>query len=97
MMVKFLLVLFYQIYFLGLFSFSMNRKHLLTTLLSLEMIVLSLFLILFISLLVFDNEFYFLLFFITFSVCEGVIGLSIMVSLVRTHGNDNFCSFNILC
>uniref|UniRef100_A0A7S6UAY0 NADH-ubiquinone oxidoreductase chain 4L n=1 Tax=Dermestes lardarius TaxID=219542 RepID=A0A7S6UAY0_DERLA len=80
----------------GLLSFSMNRKHLLMMLLSLEFVVLSLFIIMFIFLSFLNFESYFSLIFLTMSVCEGALGLSILVSLIRTHGNDNFQSFSIL-
>nr|QNE85410.1 NADH dehydrogenase subunit 4L [Sciomyza simplex] len=82
--------------FMGLFIFVSNRKHLLSMLLSLEYIVLSLFLLLFIYLSFFNNEGMFSMMFLTFSVCEGALGLSILVSMIRTHGNDYFQSFNVL-
>ncbi|YP_009270981.1 NADH dehydrogenase subunit 4L (mitochondrion) [Agrilus planipennis] len=81
---------------LSLLVFCSKRKHLLLTLLSLEFIVLSLYFMLSFSLMFFNYEFFFLMIFLTFSVCEGALGLSILVSLVRTHGNDYFQSFNIL-
>nr|ATN41184.1 NADH dehydrogenase subunit 4L [Diptera sp. 79 LC-2017] len=81
---------------LGLFMFISMRKHLLSMLLSLEFIVLMLFLLLFIYLHMMNYENYFSMMFLTFSVCEGALGLSILVSLIRTHGNDNFQSFSIL-
>lgn len=84
------------IFFIGLFSFIFVYKHLLNILLSLEYIVLSLFLILFIFLCFFNYELYFCLYFLTFSVCEGVLGLSILVSIIRTHGNDYFFNFSLL-
>ena len=31
-----------------------------------------------------------------FSVCEGSLGLSILVSIIRSHGNDYFQSYNVL-
>nr|YP_009700006.1 NADH dehydrogenase subunit 4L [Dermestes coarctatus]QEK77749.1 NADH dehydrogenase subunit 4L [Dermestes coarctatus] len=80
----------------GLVSFCINRKHLLMMLLSLEFIVLSLFIIMFIFLSFLSFETYFSLIFLSMSVCEGALGLSILVSLIRTHGNDNFQSFSIL-
>nr|AFQ62337.1 NADH dehydrogenase subunit 4L [Dermestes peruvianus] len=80
----------------GLMSFCMNRKHLLMMLLSLEFVVLSLFIIMFVFLSFLSFESYFSLIFLTMSVCEGALGLSILVSLIRTHGNDNFQSFSIL-
>nr|AMH85613.1 NADH dehydrogenase subunit 4L [Pseudogriphoneura sp. ACMJ-2016] len=81
---------------LGFVVFVSNRKHLLSMLLSLEYIVLSLFLLLFIYLNLYNFENFFSMMFLTFSVCEGALGLSILVSMIRTHGNDYFQSFNIL-
>nr|UOU85119.1 NADH dehydrogenase subunit 4L [Ephemerella notata] len=80
----------------GLYVFSSRRKHLLVTLLSLEFIALSLYLMLYFFLLTKGSEMYFTMVFLTFIVCEGVLGLSILVSMIRTHGNDYFQSFNVL-
>nr|YP_010758574.1 NADH dehydrogenase subunit 4L [Anatolica potanini]WEW65004.1 NADH dehydrogenase subunit 4L [Anatolica potanini] len=80
----------------GLFMFSMKRKHLLLMLLSLEFVVLSVYYLMFFYLSQVGNEYFFSMIFLTFSVCEGVLGLSILVSLIRTHGNDYFQSFNVL-
>nr|WKU84114.1 NADH dehydrogenase subunit 4L [Rhinoprosopa nasuta] len=81
---------------MGVFIFISNRKHLLSMLLSLEYIVLSLFYLLFIYLNMLNFESYFCMIFMTFMVCEGVLGLSILVSMIRMYGNDYFQSFNIL-
>lgn len=81
---------------IGLFIFVSNRKHLLSILLRLEFIVLVLFLYLFIYLNLLGYEGFFSIIYLTFSVCEGALGLSILVSIIRTHGNDYFQSFNIL-
>nr|ATN41238.1 NADH dehydrogenase subunit 4L [Endopterygota sp. 24 LC-2017] len=81
---------------MGFFVFISSRKHLLSMLLSLEYIVLCLFLLMFIYLNLLNYENYFSMMFLTFSVCEGALGLSILVSMIRTHGNDYFQSFNIL-
>nr|QNP10067.1 NADH dehydrogenase subunit 4L [Ochthebius peisonis] len=92
------MMMFFSIfmYFSGLLVFCLKRKHLLLMLLSLEFIILSLYFSLFIYLSYFSNEFYFSMIFMTMSVCEGALGLSLLVSLIRTHGNDYFQSFNIL-
>nr|AAX76867.1 NADH dehydrogenase subunit 4L [Drosophila lucipennis] len=84
------------LFILGLFCFVSNRKHLLSMLLSLEFIVLMLFFMLFIYLNMLNYESYFSMMFLTFSVCEGALGLSILVSMIRTHGNDYFQSFSIM-
>lgn len=84
------------VFFIGVFSFIFVFKHLLNILLRLEFIVLSLFLLIFFYLNFFNYEIYFSIYFLTFSVCEGVLGLSILVSIIRTHGNDYFLSFSLL-
>nr|YP_010538755.1 NADH dehydrogenase subunit 4L [Pristolycus diversecostatus]UYE92366.1 NADH dehydrogenase subunit 4L [Pristolycus diversecostatus] len=87
---------FIFMYFIGLLVMCLKCSHLLLMLLSLEFIVLSLFLGLTIYILMMMFEGYFLMIFLSLSVCEGALGLSILVSMVRTYGNDYFNSFNIL-
>nr|WCS91770.1 NADH dehydrogenase subunit 4L [Dyscolus orthomus]WCS91783.1 NADH dehydrogenase subunit 4L [Dyscolus orthomus]WCS91913.1 NADH dehydrogenase subunit 4L [Dyscolus orthomus]WCS91991.1 NADH dehydrogenase subunit 4L [Dyscolus orthomus]WCS92056.1 NADH dehydrogenase subunit 4L [Dyscolus orthomus] len=88
---------FMFMFFTGMMVFSSKRKHLLLMLLSLEFIILSLYMLMFIYLSMFNYEYYFSMLFLTFCVCESVLGLSILVSLIRTHGNDFFFSMNMLC
>nr|YP_008144585.1 NADH dehydrogenase subunit 4L [Xenocatantops brachycerus]AGI51640.1 NADH dehydrogenase subunit 4L [Xenocatantops brachycerus]QON98891.1 NADH dehydrogenase subunit 4L [Xenocatantops brachycerus] len=86
------------IYFAGVYVFSSKRKHLLMVLLSLEYIVLSLFMLIVIFLIEFDYDYFFPIIFLVFSVCEGSLGLSVLVSMIRSHGNDFFNSFGLsLC
>lgn len=84
------------LFFIGVIAFVSRRKHLLSSLLSLEFIVLSLFFLLFIFLNLLNFEIYFSIIFLTFRVCEGALGVSILVSIIRTHGNDYFNSFSLL-
>nr|AWB98741.1 NADH dehydrogenase subunit 4L [Anopheles albitarsis] len=91
-----LFILSMIMFIFGCLVFVSNRKHLLSTLLSLEFMVLSLFIFLFFYLNFMNYELYFSMFFLSFCVCEGVLGLSILVSMIRTHGNDYFQSFSIL-
>ena len=81
---------------IGSWVFVSKRKHLLGTLLSLEFIILSLYIIVFVYVLTLGYELYFIIIFLTMVVCEGALGLSILVSIIRTHGNDYFQRFNIL-
>nr|AGO28111.1 NADH dehydrogenase subunit 4L [Ectrychotes andreae] len=80
----------------GFLVFCSMRKHILLTLLSLEFIMLSLFLMLFIYLNFYLMSNYFILVYLTFVVCEGVMGLGILVSLIRSHGNDMIMSLSML-
>nr|AMW67965.1 NADH dehydrogenase subunit 4L [Psychopsis coelivaga] len=90
------IILCILIFMSGIISYSLNRKHLLSILLSLEFMVLGLFYLLIIYLMNYNYEYFFSMIFLVFSVCEGALGLSILVSMIRTHGNDFFQSFNIL-
>nr|APX39589.1 NADH dehydrogenase subunit 4L [Oulema erichsonii]ARH54555.1 NADH dehydrogenase subunit 4L [Oulema melanopus] len=79
-----------------LLVFLIHRNHFLMMLLSLEMIVVILYFILYIYFYSMFNELFFLMIYLTMSVCEGVLGLSILVSMVRVHGNDYVMSFTFL-
>lgn len=83
-------------FIVGLLVFSLRRKHLLLILIRLEFIVISVYFLLFIYFSDLGNDYFFRMIFLTFRVCEGVLGLSVLVSLIRTHGNDYFQSFRIL-
>nr|YP_009250762.1 NADH dehydrogenase subunit 4L [Rhinotermes hispidus]AMX23115.1 NADH dehydrogenase subunit 4L [Rhinotermes hispidus]URH16771.1 NADH dehydrogenase subunit 4L [Rhinotermes hispidus] len=84
------------LYFCGVWSFTSNRSHLLSTLLSLEFIVLALYLFLYYYFCSFSFNLYFVVYFLVFSVCESSLGLSILVSMIRSHGNDYFQSYSVL-
>jgi NADH-ubiquinone oxidoreductase chain 4L len=58
--------------------------------------VLALFVIAYFYLCLFNYELYFVILFCFFSVCEGSLGLSILVSMIRGFGNDYFRSYRIL-
>lgn len=83
-------------YFVGVRVFCFKCKHLLLMLLSLEFVVLSLYFGLYLSMITYGYEYYFGIVFLTISVCEGALGLAILVSIIRSYGNDYFQSFRIL-
>nr|WEP24845.1 NADH dehydrogenase subunit 4L [Metidiocerus sp.] len=76
------------LFLLSLLSLVLIRKHILLCLLSLEFIILSLLYLILSYCLLFKYSIYIYLFFMTFYVCEGVLGLSVLVCLIRSHGND---------
>nr|WHU27721.1 NADH dehydrogenase subunit 4L [Ancylis sativa] len=88
-------VIFFM-FIIGNLIFVSKYKHLLIILLSLEFMVLSIFLFMLFILTYMNYNMYMLMVFLVFSVCEGALGLSILVSMIRTHGNDYFQSFNLL-
>nr|YP_010315914.1 NADH dehydrogenase subunit 4L [Leptocorisa lepida]UNA68820.1 NADH dehydrogenase subunit 4L [Leptocorisa lepida] len=80
----------------GLLAFSYTHKHLLLALFSLEFLVLVLFLGLFNMFIIYGVEFYFILVFMVLSVCEGALGLSVLVNMIRSHGNDLLSSLSVM-
>nr|QCP68881.1 NADH dehydrogenase subunit 4L [Cryptolestes ferrugineus] len=91
-----LMYLFTFMFFSGLLIFSLKRKHLLLMLLSLEYIVLSLYINMFYYLSMSSMDYFFLMIFLTMSVCEGALGLSMLISMIRMHGNDYIMSLTFL-
>nr|AXS65597.1 NADH dehydrogenase subunit 4L [Chrysomeloidea sp. 6 KM-2017] len=81
---------------MGMMMFTLKRKHLLIMLLSLEFIVISIFLNLMVYLSIHNYEYFFSMIFLTMSVCEGALGLSMLVLMIRTFGNDHILSFSFL-
>nr|YP_010582970.1 NADH dehydrogenase subunit 4L [Vatana ogromna]UGN61416.1 NADH dehydrogenase subunit 4L [Vatana ogromna] len=79
-------------FFMGLFSLILIRKHILLCLISLEFVVISLLMMILFYCLMFNYSFYLYLLMMTFYVCEGVLGLSILVYMIRCHGNDYLMS-----
>nr|YP_010222507.1 NADH dehydrogenase subunit 4L [Brachyplatys subaeneus]AVJ52521.1 NADH dehydrogenase subunit 4L [Brachyplatys subaeneus]UCC45918.1 NADH dehydrogenase subunit 4L [Brachyplatys subaeneus] len=91
-----LIYLFIFVFFMSTVVFCINRKHVLLALLSLEFIVLSIYLSLFYFLMLHGYEMYFVVLFLVFSVCEGALGLSVLVNFVRLSGNDYLSSISLL-
>jgi NADH-ubiquinone oxidoreductase chain 4L len=88
------LVLSRSILLRGLLLFSIWRRHLLVRLLSLEYIVLGVFVLFSYSALGF--RLIMVIGYLTITACEGALGLSILVSIMRTHGGDYFRSFRLI-
>lgn len=77
----------FMLVFSGLLALMSNRKHVLNMLLSLEFIILGLVWLMIMFLAIFNN-YYLLLYFFVFAVCEGALGLRLIVVLIRTYGSD---------
>ena len=84
------------IIFCGGWGFISYNKHILNSLLRLEFIILGVFWLMRTQLALIGREVYFSLFFLTLAACEGALGLTILILVVRRHGNDVFSRFNLL-
>nr|YP_010852304.1 NADH dehydrogenase subunit 4L [Desmaulus extinctorium]WGH72836.1 NADH dehydrogenase subunit 4L [Desmaulus extinctorium] len=82
-------------FFFALLALSLQKKHFLSILLSLEAMMLNLFILMFsmVSNICFNGESVLIL--ITLGVCEGSLGLSLLVAIIRCKGNDYVSSFSL--
>nr|QAT19779.1 NADH dehydrogenase subunit 4L [Eucryptorrhynchus scrobiculatus]UFP90427.1 NADH dehydrogenase subunit 4L [Eucryptorrhynchus scrobiculatus] len=87
-----LVMLFYS----SLYIYVSKYKHFLLMLLSLESIILSLYVLVFVYFMQFLNEYFMLMLFLSVSVCESALGLSLLVLVVRIHGSDMIMMFDNL-
>nr|YP_010924970.1 NADH dehydrogenase subunit 4L [Scalpellum stearnsi]WKB17948.1 NADH dehydrogenase subunit 4L [Scalpellum stearnsi] len=80
----------------GLFACCSKRDHLMSILISMEFISLGLFFMIFIVDLMSGLELFQSLIFLAAVVCEGSLGIAIMINMVRSHGSDNVNSLSFL-
>nr|YP_010163989.1 NADH dehydrogenase subunit 4L [Phloeosinus perlatus]QRK25840.1 NADH dehydrogenase subunit 4L [Phloeosinus perlatus] len=85
-----------SMFFSGTLVFIFKFKHFLLVLIGLEAMVLSVFSLLFIYFMQFYGEYFFSMVFLSMSVCESSLGLSLLVSLIRSHGSDFLLVLNNL-
>nr|YP_010271140.1 NADH dehydrogenase subunit 4L [Anchon yunnanense]UKB86905.1 NADH dehydrogenase subunit 4L [Anchon yunnanense] len=74
--------------FFGILSLSLVRKHVFLCLVSLELIIIYLLLMIYFFCFFYYCSFYIYLMVLTFFVCEGVLGLSLIILMIRCHSND---------
>nr|YP_009515486.1 NADH dehydrogenase subunit 4L [Trinorchestia longiramus]AYB71597.1 NADH dehydrogenase subunit 4L [Trinorchestia longiramus] len=82
--------------FMGFFSFILNYNHLLNSLLSLELISVSVYFLLGVSFVFYWGDLFYLMYFLVMVVCESVLGLSLLIFVTYGFGEDYFKSINIL-
>lgn len=78
------------------YAFISKRKQLLTTLLRLEGLILIIFFILSYLRNTTTRFPLFILLFLCLVACEGALGLSILIRIVRSNGRDYYNSLNSL-
>uniref|UniRef100_UPI00315CAEAF NADH dehydrogenase subunit 4L n=1 Tax=Centrotypus assamensis TaxID=3038120 RepID=UPI00315CAEAF len=79
--------LFFFLMFFGVLSLVLIRSHVFLCLVGLEFIIIYLLLIIYFYCLLFSS-FYVYVIFMVFLVCEGVLGLGLVVLMIRCHSND---------
>nr|YP_010381731.1 NADH dehydrogenase subunit 4L [Caliscelis shandongensis]UDL72119.1 NADH dehydrogenase subunit 4L [Caliscelis shandongensis] len=84
-----------MLFFFGLISLFFVRKFYLMSLLSLEFLLISLFYFIYYYLSFYFFDYYFLIFYLVMGVCDGVMGLSLIVYLVRKSSFDYLMSLTL--
>nr|YP_009123716.1 NADH dehydrogenase subunit 4L [Lepas anserifera]AJN90590.1 NADH dehydrogenase subunit 4L [Lepas anserifera] len=80
----------------GIWVFVSKRNHLMNMLISLEYIALMGFFLILMTSFFSGFENYLGMVFLISSVCEGSLGVSILVSMVRSHGSDHISVLSAL-
>nr|ALC75991.1 NADH dehydrogenase subunit 4l [Bemisia afer] len=69
-------------------SYSLTKTHIMNNLIMLEYLVMMIIISLFMMVKLMNIETHLVLYFIVLMITESVVGLSMMISMIRTHGND---------
>nr|YP_008593241.1 NADH dehydrogenase subunit 4L [Sepia lycidas]AHX26473.1 NADH dehydrogenase subunit 4L [Sepia lycidas]BAN81968.1 NADH dehydrogenase subunit 4L [Sepia lycidas] len=89
------LLLGLYIYMMGIIVLVFQWKHILNILLSFEILMLGLIFSFLLTYGLYNSEYYIVMVIIVFGVCEASLGLSLLVSLIRCHGNDYVSSLKL--
>nr|YP_010184516.1 NADH dehydrogenase subunit 4L [Thysanoteuthis rhombus]QVH33948.1 NADH dehydrogenase subunit 4L [Thysanoteuthis rhombus] len=83
------------IYVSGFFVLLFQWKHILNILLSFEILMLGIIFSFLLTWGLFSNDYSLMMVIVVFGVCEASLGLSLLVSLIRAHGNDYVSSLSL--
>lgn len=91
----YILILVRVMFCCGAVVFFFNFQHLLIRLIRIEFLMLRMFIYVYLYLINIQFELIFTIIFLGFIVREGVLGLSLLISIVRITGNNYFQSLNL--
>nr|YP_010454146.1 NADH dehydrogenase subunit 4L [Euprymna pardalota]QXJ42162.1 NADH dehydrogenase subunit 4L [Euprymna pardalota] len=83
------------IYICGVVILLFQWKHVLNMMLSFEIMMLGIIFFFLLSWGMHSNDYSLMMVIVVFGVCEASLGLSLLVSMVRVHGNDYVKSLNL--
>nr|WMC21046.1 NADH dehydrogenase subunit 4L [Chtenopteryx sicula] len=83
------------IYVSGIFVLLFQWKHILNVLLSFEILMLGTIFSFLLTWGLFSGDYSIMMVIVVFGVCEASLGLSLLVSLIRVHGNDYVSSLSL--
>nr|AXS66117.1 NADH dehydrogenase subunit 4L [Curculionoidea sp. 28 KM-2017] len=88
MMVYLYVYIFGFMFLSGLYVFVSKHDHFLLMLVGLEFMVLSIYGAMFVYCSYYMSEYFLSLFYLSLTVCEGALGLSLLASFSSSHGKD---------
>nr|NP_062843.1 NADH dehydrogenase subunit 4L [Heterololigo bleekeri]BAA92806.1 NADH dehydrogenase subunit 4L [Heterololigo bleekeri]BAB03655.1 NADH dehydrogenease subunit 4L [Heterololigo bleekeri] len=83
------------IYMSGVFVLMFQWKHILNILLSFEIMMLGIIFSFLLTWGLYSGDYSIMMVIVVFGVCEASLGLSLLVSLIRVHGNDYVSSLSL--
>nr|QTC30719.1 NADH dehydrogenase subunit 4L [Psyttalia concolor]QTC30732.1 NADH dehydrogenase subunit 4L [Psyttalia humilis] len=83
-------------FLMSCFFYSSYYKHILLTLISLEFMMINLMMNMYMILIKLNINIFIISMFISIMVCEGILGLSILVHMIRNSGNDYSLTLNLI-
>nr|YP_010276199.1 NADH dehydrogenase subunit 4L [Aphaenogaster japonica]UHY39321.1 NADH dehydrogenase subunit 4L [Aphaenogaster japonica] len=93
-MIMYDILIYMHVTLMSLFLLIFMYKYMLILLMLIEMVVVNITLLMFMYYSSFNLEFY-MIYYLIFSVCESVLGMSLLVMIIRYYGNDLYFMFNI--
>lgn len=88
------MIVYILIFFVSFLLLIFLYKYILILLLFIELLVLNISLMIFLMYGIIELDFY-IIYYLVFSVCEGVLGLRLLVIIVRYYGRELYYIFNI--
>jgi len=95
MIIKSELILGVFVYVVGIFVLFFQWKHILNILLRFEILMLGIIFSFLLSWGLQRSDYRIIIVVVVFGVCEARLGLSLLVSLIRVHGNDYVRSLSL--
>nr|YP_009127090.1 NADH dehydrogenase subunit 4L [Acerella muscorum]AHL42971.1 NADH dehydrogenase subunit 4L [Acerella muscorum] len=83
-------------FFMASFTFMCKNKNLIHMLLILEFMILLIYSTMCLKLSFNFNDTSMILFYLIFSVCESVLGISMLIFMVRSFGSDYLYNFSFI-
>nr|UHJ18874.1 NADH dehydrogenase subunit 4L [Psyttalia incisi] len=83
-------------FLISCFFYTSYYKHILLTLISLEFMMINLMMNMYMILIKLNFNMYLIAMFISIMICEGILGLSILVHMIRNSGNDYSLTLNLI-